>query len=437
MRKHLLYVVAMLAFVLAGCEKNDPASRVSIWDGSVTMPADLETLGKKTPRLTDESGVKYAVVRINSASELAWLRNAGFDYSYDLHMEYGPVKFVLTTDIDLGGRPWVPIGGDKDAFILLFDGQGHRIKNLNVSGYDNAGLFSMIATEIHYSSGNPIFNAYPAMICNLHIESGTVTGNKNAGGICGSVFKIYNTKIVNCSNGATVTALAADGYAGGIMGDARGLDFDQCSNSGNVTGAYAGGIAAYSKIVMNSENSGAVAGTEHAGGIAGDGFAICCKNRGAVSGGDAGGIAGYCGSNYMSACYNTGTVAGTRTAGGICGSSAGSYKGYIYECYNTGLISGPCAGAICGKVSEIHALHCFWTASTPGAFGEQTGITGRGNFTMSQDHWPASQQDEDILSPAEKVYTWTVRPEFESGAWKSLGGWNGGKPVYPKLWWEK
>lgn len=53
---------------------------------------------------------------------------------------------VLTDDIDLNHENWTPIGPDRDsAYTGTFDGQGHTIKNLSITGnFKRAGLFGCV-----------------------------------------------------------------------------------------------------------------------------------------------------------------------------------------------------------------------------------------------------------------------------------------------------
>ena len=49
--------------------------------------------------------------------------------------------YYLTNDIDLSGIEWIPIGTCEMPFVGTFDGQGHIIKNLTITGMDS-GIFN-------------------------------------------------------------------------------------------------------------------------------------------------------------------------------------------------------------------------------------------------------------------------------------------------------
>lgn len=171
----------------------------------------------------------------------------------------------LTKDINLKGEPWSPIGGNSaSAYAGTFDGAGHTIRNLTVSGDNFQGFFG-------YIDG--------ATVKNLTIEGGTVTGEDWVGAIAGLSL---NSTIENCHNlGVTVTANANGSYAGGIVGENKinvssyTSTLTTCTNTGSVSGSYAGGI-----VGVNST-------------ISGTSTLTACTNTGKVTGGDtAGGIVG-------------------------------------------------------------------------------------------------------------------------------------------------
>ena len=55
--------------------------------------------------------------------------------------------FKLTADIDYNSQEWVPMGTSTNSFKGNFDGQGHVVKNLNITvGCDYVGFFGLINT---------------------------------------------------------------------------------------------------------------------------------------------------------------------------------------------------------------------------------------------------------------------------------------------------
>lgn len=100
---------------------------------------------------------------------------------------YSGYTVKLTADIDMSGYSCVPIGTESKPFSGVFDGQGHSVKNYNISG--NARYNAMFGVV----SGGTIMNV---QLENSTIEGGYFTGalvGKNAGGT-----------IMNCGTNANV-----------------------------------------------------------------------------------------------------------------------------------------------------------------------------------------------------------------------------------------
>ena len=183
---------------------------------------------------------------------------------------------VLTADIDLNNEPWTPIGnytgGNQIYYEGTFDGGGHTISGLNVTGeFVYAGLFGTVKDGT--------------------IKSLTVAGK------------------VSPSNSQCIV--------GGIVGYASNAVIKNCSNHCSVTGrttSIIGGIAGFN-------SSGAI---------------IDCYNVGTISGINyAEAIGGIVGSNSgtISNCYNVGTIKmlhNSNAVGEIVGNNVGTVKNCYY-----------------------------------------------------------------------------------------------------------
>ena len=141
---------------------------------------------------------------------------------------------TLTTDLDLSGIDnWTPIGTSGHPFDGIFNGGGHVIKNLNVSGSSNHnGLFGY---------------AIKATIYNMHLLNPTVSGPDYVGTVVGYVDgDSHITDILvtsNCSGDNGYTAKATDGSVGGIVGRANNATIERCLFNGWVKGTgWTGGI---------------------------------------------------------------------------------------------------------------------------------------------------------------------------------------------------
>lgn len=333
------------------------AANESAWDGTTVEP------GK------DASGV----YQIGTAEELAWLA-AEINNSSNNSQSYSA---VLTADIDLGYRPWTPIGCYVDwqnnhPYRGVFDGQGHTVSGLYVTALSNgyAGLFG-------YTSGS-------TTIKNLTVEGeirleDVSTTAKHIGGIVGEA----NAKLERCVSRVRISAAgfgtrdtcAVGGIAGKLSGAMTDCRFEgsidiTCKRGGAYISGGVGGLAgnAAGGALTRCVNTGAVTvdkGTG-VGGIAGitsrEVTFTQCANTGHISNdttavlssgekpkGGTGGILGVgkSGNVSISLCYNTGTVSGTTIVGGILGGEAGDYGTSISNgnpsltvenCYNAGLL---------------------------------------------------------------------------------------------------
>jgi len=244
----------------------------------------------------------------------AELEKIGNDPSYPLDG-----KFHLTADIDLAGQDWAPLARTEErdihgkvpgAFLGTFDGQGHIIKNLTITGegYENNGLFGIVHGDA-------------LVIKNVGMED-------------------TNINLANDSNVPGYRSLRA----GGICGQTLGGTISNCYNTGSIYGNsvfMAGGIVGY----VTSDNT-----------ITREAIISDCYNtanittvEAARSSTNAGGIAGSVGAVAISRCFNTGNI--TATAPSICHSGGivgvGSSSTAIIDCYNAGDITGVYGALIC------------------------------------------------------------------------------------------
>ena len=163
--------------------------------------------------------------------------------------------YKLTADITLSST-YTPIGTSSYKFKGNFDGGGHNISSLNLSGTSGTtlGFFGYIdgATikNIYLRSGS-ITNTYDtgALVGSasgsITIEncrnygvsvtypsSGTSSGQMGLGGLVGWASSASGT-ISNCCNFATVSNYSINPYAGGIVGKYAG-SVKKCYNKGTI-----------------------------------------------------------------------------------------------------------------------------------------------------------------------------------------------------------
>ena len=335
-------------------------------------------------------GTEADPYKIDNGAQLAWLAD-----TVNKAASGTKIYAVLTDDIDLGSKAWTPIGKDFNEFSGSFDGQGHTVKGLSVSGVADAGLFGV---------------AKDATIKNVVVQ-GSVSGTSDAAGILAKA-KTTACTIENCGNEAVVNS---SGYAGGILGENNTYNLvcniDSCYNIGTVTSA-------------GSNSSG------RAGGIIGD---------------DGGKTA-------IENCYNTGAItASSGYAGGIRG-RFGSTAGAITNCYNTGVVTGSKesqTGAIAPGSGNV-LTNCYYLDTGRDSNTNATALDASGMRTelldkLGTDNWKTVrgvnngypilkwQQDVQDEMAAQKV-TLAENAHFEREAYTTDDGEESSLPTGLLKW---
>ena len=238
--------------------------------------------------------------QISTAAQLAYLAkqvNEGTDYQR--------VHFRLVSDLDLGGKEWTPIGTDGKIFWGGFDGGGHTITGMTITGdRDYVGLFGECRN----------FTADSSYIKSVTVKGANISGHSHVGAIAGEGANISDCYSIE-------NTICAAWCVGGICG----------SLTGNISGCY---------------NSSSVSGNSTAGGIMGSassertvGVVEYCYNIGAVTvrqqDSSVGGITGASAHRYnISNCLNCGKITGNgKNVGGIAGSTDSNDMNFIGNCY--------------------------------------------------------------------------------------------------------
>ena len=190
---------------IARLEVREPDLAGTVWDGESSGRFDSGTGSRSDPYV------------IKTGGQLAFLAElSGRGESFE------NTHFVIVEDIILGddsvSSEWTPIGNEENPFTGIFDGCGHSITGLTVSGGSCAGLFGWIKN---------------AEIRNVQ-AGGSVSGTA-AGGIAGAA---EYSVIENCMFEGSVSGTKA---SGGIVGTVCGGAVSNClSLSGRVAGEKAG-----------------------------------------------------------------------------------------------------------------------------------------------------------------------------------------------------
>lgn len=238
--------------------------------------------------------------QISTAAQLAYLAKQVNEGTY-----YQWKHFLLVSDLDLSGKEWTPIGTHGKSFWGGFNGDGHTITGMTITGdRDYVGLFG----ECHN------FTVPSSYIKSVTVKRANISGRNFVGAIAG-----VGANISDCYS--IENTICANRCVGGICG----------SLTGNISGCY---------------NSSSVSGNSTAGGIMGSascektvGVVEYCYNIGAVTvrqqDSYVGGITGASAHRYnISNCLNCGKITGNgKNVGGIAGSTDSNYMNFIGNCY--------------------------------------------------------------------------------------------------------
>jgi len=283
------------------------------------------------------SGTADDPYQIATAADLIALGETPEDY--DKH-------FILTADIDLdpnlpGGKVFdkAVIGGWDSYFGGVFDGNGHRIMNMTISGIRCLGLFGRVRDG--------------AEVCDLGLENVSVVG------------------VTGWVQDGIVKHLVESKWVGGLAG----------YNSGSLTRCY---------------STGAVRGEESVGGLVGMNWRPItdCYSTASVRGSESwvGGLVGF-NEDHVHRCYSTGAVSGGASAGGlvgITGGVGGSTGGTVAYCFWDTQTSGQLrsSGGIGKTTAEMQTASTFLVWGTCEHEGVWTIDEGRDYPRLSWENRP-------------------------------------------------
>ena len=210
------------------------------------------------------SGTETDPYQISTADQLKLFRDKVNDAKTE---EETKICAVLTAAIDLNNEPWTPIGnyteGNQIYYEGTFDGGGHTISGLNVTGnFRCASLFGAVkgGTIKNLTVAGNVSHNYYSTGLDCHV-----------GGIVGGALDAAT--IENCSNNCSVTGGNGD-YIGGIAGsNIDGARIIDCYNVGTITGTIyeTGGVTGLNMgTISNCYNVGTVKGNYAVGEIVGN-----------------------------------------------------------------------------------------------------------------------------------------------------------------------
>lgn len=352
--------------------------------------------------------------QVSSAAHLDEIRTKGLGAHY-----------IQTTDIDLAGIDWTPIGINvptTNRFNGSYDGGGYAISNLTIETdtVNLVGLFGVVGDDgrldnitlenasirATHTSGvstnvGSLAGYNRGTISNCEVEAEVIGGKfATVGGLTGSnqgfISQSHSVATVS-GKGATMLG-GLTGRNDRIYGTAGGV-IDQCSSGGSVSvedptdigprmGGFAGNVSSQA-VVTNSFSTADVRLEETIecstmGGFVGEVYnpsttITNCYSTGTVVNlsteyySCTGGFAGFIFQDYMDDgvvvkyCHSTGDVSGNNSVGGFSGAI---YTGVLLEnCYSTGDVSGmDFVGGVSGEVFESTMKNCYSTGAVEGAW---------------------------------------------------------------------
>lgn len=321
-------------------------------------------------------------------------------------------KFKLLSDISLAaytGTQFNMIGTTGGTnFTGTFDGNGHTISNLTLSGYPDTavGLFGT-------TSG------FSVMIKDLTLTGVSVTASFAGGGSVGALIGIHSTGTVqNCrvtTGTVRQTAAIASQYVGGAIGRVSGGTVTAVSSGVSIavnnralaTGGVIGQLAVasastglkFSGIINTSQTS------TKTGGLVGDLVATTISDSsstgsvGSAVGNGIGGLAGSTsGNTEIHTSFSSGNVTGNATSiGGLVG-QLGSTAGHgIFDSYSQSTVTGSgstadvggIAGLISGGVPYIQNTYVTGVISFGTNVGAIVGSDPSNLATYNHNFWDA------------------------------------------------
>lgn len=303
------------------------------------------------------------------------------------------INITLDTDLTLTGE-WTPIGTESHQYTGTFDGGGHTISGLTVTGSDQwAGLFGYIDKD------GTVKNV---VLKDVQIESDNQYGR--VGGVAGN----SDGNIENCSVSGSVSSRCT---AGGVVGQQFGGSITLCGSSATVKGTgEVGGVAG------KTDNSATLTACYATGNVT--------FERASTINTFAGGVVGSNFSSTLIACYATGSVTGTGTGTGsiyVGGVTGDNFASTLTACYHAkGTVSGPdgATGGVTGRNFKDSMLDggiitaCYWQNNQAQGIGFNQAGTTDGTTQVDGDWTEAMNAMNTALQSAGSEWHYELTGEL-------------------------
>ncbi len=338
--------------------------------GSMTPQWD----GQAADSYAGGSGGKDDPYQIANAAQLAL---------YAKEVNSGKIVYnkyaVLTSDIDLGGSNWTPIGTESKMFYSSFDGQGHTIRNLSITqseitdvayGY-NVGLFGKV---VNASIRN-------LTVQNAAINISTTQNLYHIGVIAGYVGTTLRNSVTidNCHvEDAEITYVEDQSYEtaiGGIAGTVKATNYSSPITFSRCT---------VDNITVNSNSTS--------------------EDENIASGGILGRLNN--GQAQIYACSTSGTLTGSKTCG-LVGNNFGSLLA-ASGCYANCTLKGNTSAAIAILSKSTGSPIIQWSYLA----GLQSDALRRGvSPNTSNSSYPTKEEGCSLVTEHSEVYSIVANPD--------------------------
>ena len=149
---------------------------------------------------------------IDTPKKLAWL-------AMQAQTKHLSGYYEQTTNIDLSGHKWLPIGTNTYSFKGFYDGKGYAITGLETAPTTNVSNSTSVNSYVGLFG-----NTNGAKLNNIYIKGADIKGHTNIGGIVG--YASGSTVLTSCGFSGTISAQANSGAL--IGSSVSGVQITDC-----------------------------------------------------------------------------------------------------------------------------------------------------------------------------------------------------------------
>jgi len=200
----------------------------------------------------DPAESEYVLTNAAQLAGFSALTRGVTTYSLRSAADFRGKTVKLGADIDLGKLPWTPVG----FFAGVFDGQGHTVSNVHISGVQRVALFSELG----------------GTVMNLKLAHVQAKGSKYVGAVAGYMCEAGGLENCHVQDAVIVAAPVMNGgvyddgqHAGGLAGYADSTNVTGCSVQQVSVSAYrdfGGLVGTCTRDTTNNKPASQITGCE-------------------------------------------------------------------------------------------------------------------------------------------------------------------------------